>query len=88
MLESLVGVAVSIVGLYLAIGLVFAVAFAFKGVNRIDPAAQKSTFGFRLLIIPASMALWPMMLGRWRRGTAPPEEHNSHRDSSHRRAEP
>ena len=88
MLESLVGVTVSIVGLYLAIGFIFAVAFAFEGVNRVDPAAQKGTVGFRLLIIPASTALWPMMLRRWRRGTPLPEEHNAHRDSSHRRAEP
>jgi hypothetical protein len=88
MLESLVGVAVSIVGLYLAIGLVFAIAFAFNGVNRIDPAARKSTVGFRLLIIPGSTAIWPLMLGRWRRGTPPSEEHNSHRDLSHRKAEP
>ena len=86
MLETIVAVALSIVGIYLALGLVFAVAFAFWGANRIDPSAQKGTIGFRLLIIPASMALWPLLLGRWRTRAQPPEEHNPHRDLSHRGA--
>lgn len=46
--------------LYLAIGAVFALWFAFLGVRRIDDAP--GSLGFRLLILPASAALWPLLL--------------------------
>ena len=50
---------------YAAIGLIFAIAFAARGVDRIDPAAHGSTRGFRLVIIPGVAALWPLLLKRW-----------------------
>ena len=64
---------------YAGAGLVFAVAFAFKGAHRIDPAAEGGTLGFRLLIIPGAAALWPLLLRRWLTGTQPPEECSAHR---------
>ena len=67
-------------GIYLAGGLVFAIAFALVGVKRIDPHAASGTRGFRLLIIPGAMAFWPLLLRRRRSGaTHPPEENNAHR---------
>jgi hypothetical protein len=67
-------------GIYLACGLVFAIPFAFIGVRRIDSHASHGSWGFRLLIIPGTMAFWPMLLQRWASGAhAPPEEHNAHR---------
>jgi hypothetical protein len=35
-----------ILGLYLAIGLVFAIPFAFNGAGKIDPTAREATLGF------------------------------------------
>ena len=68
---------------YAAIGLIFAIAFAFRGAGRIDPVAQQGTLGFRLLIIPGAAALWPLLLRRWLAGvTQPPIERNPHRDAS------
>jgi hypothetical protein len=67
-------------GIYLAGGLLFAVAFALAGVRRIDPRAAHGSWGFRLLIIPGAMAFWPLLLKRWvSGGMEPPEEHNAHR---------
>ena len=44
------------------------------------PKAQGSTWGFKLMIIPGAMALWPLMLKRWiSKSSAPPEEKNAHR---------
>ena len=67
-------------GLYLGIGLVFAIPFVLAGAQRMDPHARYGSWGFRLLILPGTMALWPLLLWRWIKGvSAPPEEHNAHR---------
>jgi hypothetical protein len=69
-----------LIGVYLLCGLVFAVPFALVGVGKIDPGAAHGTWGFRLLIIPGTMLLWPMLALRWLKGMhEPPEERNAHR---------
>ena len=74
---------VRLVGLYLLFGLVFGVPFVVKGVGRIDPAAAEGTRGFRILILPGVIALWPLLARRWLRGTTePPQERNAHRDAA------
>lgn len=50
---------------YLGLGLVVAVPMAWRGVDRLDPAAAVGSLGFRVLAIPGLMALWPMVLTRW-----------------------
>ncbi len=65
---------------YLACGLVFAIPFALVGVKKIDPHAAHGSWGFRLLVIPGTMAFWPLLLRRWATGAKePPEERNAHR---------
>ena len=54
-------------GAYAVAGAVFAFAFVIWGVQRVDRAAKGAPLGFRLLILPGSMALWPLLLGRWMR---------------------
>ena len=71
-------------GLYLLAGLLFAVPFVLRGVNRIDPVARESTWGFRLIILPGVVALWPLLAHRWRRGQGPPLEKNAHRRAAKR----
>ncbi|HEX9800487.1 MAG TPA: hypothetical protein VGC00_10015 [Thermoanaerobaculia bacterium] len=67
-------------GVYAAAGLVFALAFVARGVERVDPAARGATLGFRLIVLPGVVALWPLLARRWWRGaTAPPVEGNAHR---------
>lgn len=65
--------------IYLVIGLAFAVAFVLFGAGRVDPAARRGTWGFRLLLLPGATALWPLLARRWWRGGGPPEERNAHR---------
>ena len=67
------------IGVYAAIGVLFAIAFVFKGVDSIDPNAKGTGIGFRLLILPGSAALWPLLMRRWMKGVPPPEETNAHR---------
>lgn len=67
------------VGLYLLIGLVVAIPFVIRGAGKIDPSAREASTGFRLLIVPGSIALWPLVLRRWLGGHPPPEESSAHR---------
>jgi len=72
-----------LVGTYLACGLLFAIPFALTGVKKIDPQATHGSWGFRLLIIPGTMAFWPLLLKRWISDAhEPPEECNAHRKAA------
>jgi len=67
-------------GIYLLCGLVFAIPFVLIGVKQIDPHATDGSWGFRVLIIPGTMFLWPLLAKRWLKGVhEPPEENNPHR---------
>ena len=46
-----------IVSFYGICGLLFVVPFVLVGVNQIDPHAGHASWGFRLLIIPGTVAL-------------------------------
>ena len=59
------------VALYAAAGAVFAGAFLLLGITRIDNGAKGAGLGFRLLILPGLIALWPLMLIRWLSGGQP-----------------
>jgi hypothetical protein len=65
---------------YLLCGFAFAVPFVFIGVGQIDPHAANASWAFRLLIIPGTKFLWPLLASRWLSGShEPPEERNPHR---------
>ena len=67
-------------GIYLLCGLVFAIPFVLVGVAKIDPHAAHGSWGFRVLIIPGTMFLWPLLARRWLKGVhEPPEENSPHR---------
>jgi hypothetical protein len=50
---------------YLIVGVVFAIAFVVRGAGQVDPAALGAPIGFRVLIFPGSVALWPVLLLKW-----------------------
>lgn len=66
--EAFASALVLALGVYAGLGVVFAVLFVLFGVDRIDPAARGAAPGFRLMILPGSAALWPLLLRRWLRG--------------------
>ena len=51
--------------LYAIIGLVFAIAFAWRGAGSVDAVARNSTLGFRLVVVPGAALLWPLLAVRW-----------------------
>ncbi len=55
------------IGAYLAMGLGVGLAFVAGGVARVDHAARGAPLGFRLVILPGCVALWPLIAARWRR---------------------
>lgn len=71
---------VTILAAYASAGLAFAVTFVTVGVARVDPQARGASPGFRIVIVPGVMLLWPLLAWRWASGaTTPPEEWNAHR---------
>ncbi len=50
------------VAFYLAAGALFGGYFVFRGVQRIDGAANDAGTGFRLLLLPGAALLWPVLI--------------------------
>lgn len=83
MFETVIRAFVFALTAYAGLGLLFAAAFVWVGVERVDTQARGTGIGFRLLILPGMAAFWPLLLRRWVRGVAePPLEHNAHRGVS------
>lgn len=51
---------------YALVGLAFAIPFVLRGAARLDAHAAGAPWGFRLLILPGALALWPLLALRWR----------------------
>ncbi len=65
-MEKLMELFVLMLSGYFFCGLLFAILFVWKGVTAIDPDGAKGTrLGFRLIIIPGTMAFWPVLLKKW-----------------------
>lgn len=54
--------------LYMLIGLLFGIAFVIWGVTKIDEVAVGSSWRFRLIILPGTIAFWPVLLSKWIKG--------------------
>ena len=62
------------------IGLVAGLWLAGGGAARLDPLARGASWGFRVMVVPAGILLWPWLLVRLMRGgQAPPSEVTAHR---------
>ncbi|MEQ8765267.1 MAG: hypothetical protein RL885_15135 [Planctomycetota bacterium] len=50
---------------YAALGLLFAIPFLIAGVDRLP--RQTVSIPARLLLLPGSIVVWPVLIGAWRR---------------------
>ena len=66
MVETISTVLVTLIGIYVLIGVLFALPFVLRGVGRLDPSAEQGSRGFRILLLPGSVALWPVLARKWR----------------------
>lgn len=62
MIEQLFSTLVTIAGTYLLAGLAVAILFFTRWLKAFDPAAVAGSRGFRVLVSPGIIALWPMIL--------------------------
>ncbi len=58
----------SALGFYLVLGMLYGLYFVTSGAARMLPAAKGAGFGFRLMILPGAMLLWPILLVRLIKG--------------------
>jgi len=56
-----------VAALYLIAGVLFAIFFLVKGIQKVDTTAHGSGWGFRLIILPGTIVLWPVLLNKWRK---------------------
>ena len=61
---GIAGFAYAAFALYLGLGVLFALPFAARWAGRLDPAAAAGSWGFRILIVPGAVLLWPLLLYR------------------------
>ena len=50
---------------YASLGVIFGVLFLWRGVAIVDRAAAHAPWGFRILIFPGVVGLWPFLARRW-----------------------
>lgn len=87
MTHPLASLLVGLLTVYASLGLLFAAAFVWRGVDAVDPMARGASWAFRLLVLPGSAVFWPLLLVRWAAGSmAPPVEVNAHRRAARRRS--
>jgi hypothetical protein len=74
---------VALVAAYLLAGAAFAAGCHAGGLRRIDADATQGSLGFRLVVTPGLVLLWPLLLPRcWRGAGAPPAPRDAHRDAA------
>jgi len=73
---------------YVGVGAVFALGFSTRWVDRFEENAAHGSWGFRVLLFPGAVALWPLLARRAfsRHPERSPTERNAHRDAA--RSEP
>ncbi len=67
--EPVARLVLTVAGAYLLAGLLFAIPFAWRGAGALEPVAREGTLGFRLLILPGAVTLWPLLALRWWRAS-------------------
>ena len=55
----------TIVVVYLALGVLFLIPFLIKGISKVDEGAHGSTIGFKIIIIPGVIVFWLVLLRKW-----------------------
>jgi hypothetical protein len=57
--------------LYVAVGIPTGLAFVLFGVTRVFPHPISVTAGARIVLLPGSVLLWPLVLRRWLKTRSP-----------------
>jgi uncharacterized membrane protein YphA (DoxX/SURF4 family) len=68
-METIVSILLTAAGFYLLAGLLFALLFLWKGISKVDEDAAGSGVFFKILVLPGVVALWPVLLLKWKNST-------------------
>lgn len=80
MYEQFANALVIAVYLYVTLGVLVAMVVIGFALERVDSEAQGAGLGFRLIIFPGAVALWPLLIKRFVRGGGePPMQKDPHR---------
>lgn len=60
-MEQLISISIDVLGLYTLIGVLFAIWFVIAGVKKLDESAHGTPWHFRLILVPGSILLWPVL---------------------------
>ncbi len=74
MAVTILNILLMIIAIYLSCGLVFAIPFVMNGASKIDEGTHGATWGFKVIILPASIVFWPLLLKKWIRANK--NQHN------------
>ena len=64
-MEGFVNLFLWLISGYLLAGLIFYVVCVTGGLKRIDPDTVGAPIGFRLIIAPGVITLWPALVRKW-----------------------
>ncbi len=78
----MVEIIVFAIGIYLAVGVVFAVWFVIFGIAKLDESAKSTSIGFRLIIFFGAAVFWVLPAKRLLFHEKLPTENNAHRRKS------
>ena len=67
MLQLVVTIFLGLIAAYLIVGLLFTAVFLARGLQKIDEDVPGSSFGFRIIIIPGCVLLWPVLWRKWKK---------------------
>ena len=70
------------VGVYLGIGVIFALYFVIFGIAKLDQAAKGTSVFFRFLIFFGAVPFWTLLVWRLTFGAPRPVENTAHRQVS------
>lgn len=65
-MEDAVRVLLAVLGIYGLLGIILFVPFHRFALPAIDESARGASWGFKILVSPGLIALWPVILAKWR----------------------
>jgi len=66
MMEQVITIVLSAVGLYMLLGINFYLGIYLKNMKKLDPGTDDTSKVFKLLIAPGFMIFWPIFFKKWR----------------------
>ncbi|MFK7771647.1 MAG: hypothetical protein AB8F94_05885 [Saprospiraceae bacterium] len=64
-METIISTILFIVGIYLALGIIFSIAFLWKGIAKVDDGAKETGLVFKMLLFPGLVVFWVYFLRKW-----------------------